>query len=276
MSTDDDYLQESIDSYAQSPAAGPYTLAFSNSAVFLPLANITSSFASIATAVRDQINTGEFASYLPAGAAPSVVQGYAAILSLLADVYEHPSQPVFESPFQGPPTDILLLKPLSRGSVLIDPANPAAEPIFTYGTLANPLDIETLSTFIPFVRSVAATPSLQALGVVEVAPGAGVQTLDDMTEWLRESVTGSFQHPVGTASMLPQELGGVVGTDLKVHGFDRLRVVDASIIPVLAASHTAGTVYAIAEKVSLYVPKKFHSTDLFTKAADIIINEWSS
>jgi choline dehydrogenase-like flavoprotein len=50
--------------------------------------------------------------------------------------------------------------------------------------------------------------------------------------------------------MLARELGGVVGTDLRVHGAAGLRVVDASVFPVLPSAHLSGTAYAVAEKVS--------------------------
>jgi choline dehydrogenase len=50
--------------------------------------------------------------------------------------------------------------------------------------------------------------------------------------------------------MLPKELGGVVGPDLKVHGIKGLRVVDISVLPFLVSSHTSSTGYALGEKVS--------------------------
>ncbi|KAK9778159.1 putative Glucose-methanol-choline oxidoreductase N-terminal domain-containing protein [Seiridium cardinale] len=259
LSNDPDYLQDAALNYTESPAGGPYTLAFTNTAVYLPLANITSSFSSIASAVREQINNGSFKSYLPAGADASVVKGYEAQLTVLADVFEHPSQPVFEAPFQGPPNYGLLLKPLSRGSILIDPANPDAEPIFNYGTAANPIDLDIMASFVSLIRRVCNTPSMQTMGVVETTPGPQVQTFDEIREWVRDSASASFLHPCCTASMMPRELGGVVGTDLRVHGFDRLRVVDASIIPILPGGHPSATVYAIAEK-----------------AADIIVTRWST
>ena len=49
--------------------------------------------------------------------------------------------------------------------------------------------------------------------------------------------------------MAPRELGGVVGADLRVHGTTNLRVVDASIMPIIVGANLQETVYAIAEKV---------------------------
>ena len=50
--------------------------------------------------------------------------------------------------------------------------------------------------------------------------------------------------------MMPRERGGVVAPDLKVYGVQGLRVVDASIMPLIPSAHTSATVYAAAEKVS--------------------------
>ncbi len=59
----------------------------------------------------------------------------------------------------------------------------------------------------------------------------------------------SSSHPAGTAAMAPRELGGVVGADLKVYGTTNLRVVDASVMPIIVGANLQETVYAIAEKV---------------------------
>jgi len=57
-------------------------------------------------------------------------------------------------------------------------------------------------------------------------------------------------HPVGTAAMMPRELGGVVDEGLLVYGVKGLSVVDASVQPDLPRAYTQQTVYAVAEKVS--------------------------
>lgn len=52
--------------------------------------------------------------------------------------------------------------------------------------------------------------------------------------------------------MMPRELGGVVDAQLRVYGVDGLRVVDASIIPLVPGTHLQSSVYAIAEKVCVW------------------------
>ena len=57
-------------------------------------------------------------------------------------------------------------------------------------------------------------------------------------------------HPIGTAAMVPREIGGVVDPWLKVYGMKNLHVVDASVIPLQLGATPMSTIYAIAEKVS--------------------------
>lgn len=58
------------------------------------------------------------------------------------------------------------------------------------------------------------------------------------------------QHGVGTASLMPRELGGVVDEKLRVYGTENVRVVDASVIPLEHNGHLMATVYAIAERAA--------------------------
>jgi choline dehydrogenase-like flavoprotein len=59
--------------------------------------------------------------------------------------------------------------------------------------------------------------------------------------------TGWAHHYVGTCSMMPLEMGGVVDDNLRVHGCTNLRVCDASIIPVVPRSNPQAVVYGLAE-----------------------------
>ena len=70
--------------------------------------------------------------------------------------------------------------------------------------------------------------------------------------------------------MAPREMDGVVDGSLRVYGTTNLRVVDASVIPVELACHTQATVYAIAEKVRIYVTSATAMLFMSLQAADII------
>jgi choline dehydrogenase-like flavoprotein len=64
------------------------------------------------------------------------------------------------------------------------------------------------------------------------------------------SIVGSNSHPLGTASMMPKQLGGVVNNRLKVYGTANVRVVDASVLPFQLSGHPSSTVYAVAERAA--------------------------
>lgn len=143
------------------------------------------------------------------------------------------------------------LHPLSRGTINIDPADPeGAEPLVDYRALSNPLDAAVMADMLRFTRSFYLNNSVNAqYDPVEVQPGAEVQTDEEMAAFLAQTLSPSEYHPSGTAAMLPKELGGVVDQELRVYGVERLRVVDASIMPTLVGANTCQTVYAIGEKV---------------------------
>jgi choline dehydrogenase-like flavoprotein len=85
---------------------------------------------------------------------------------------------------------------------------------------------------------------------VELTPGLNVTSDTDIGTYLRAMFNPTLAHPAGTASMLPEEHGGVVGPDLKVYGVGRRSVIDASVIPYLPATHLCPTVYAIVGKAA--------------------------
>lgn len=98
---------------------------------------------------------------------------------------------------------------------------------------------------------------MSALGpITEISPGAQYVSDEELEKALRE-VASPLAHPCCTTAMMKRDLGGVVGPDLKVYGTVGLRVVDASVFPMLPGAHLSGTVYAVAER-----------------AADLVKEEW--
>ena len=144
-------------------------------------------------------------------------------------------------------------KPLSRGTVHLNPSNPSSEPIVTYNSLSNPFDKSVLYEAIKWRRnSLFNTTALQSLGPIELVPGPAAQTEEEVLQALlnANALAPSFAHPSGSCAMMPRNLGGVVDSDLKVYGTTGLRIVDASIIPIIPAAHLQATVYAVAEKAA--------------------------
>ncbi|PVH71499.1 GMC oxidoreductase [Cadophora sp. DSE1049] len=133
--------------------------------------------------------------------------------------------------------------PFSRGKVLASSADMFTAPVADPGFLRNPLDVAILSEGVQFVRRLARTDAMKELSPVEILPGG-----QNIESYIRNSATTLF-HPVGTCKMGKREEGGVVDSELKVYGVRNLRVVDASMMPIVPAAHTMTTVYAVAEKV---------------------------
>jgi choline dehydrogenase-like flavoprotein len=80
-------------------------------------------------------------------------------------------------------------------------------------------------------------------------PGVNVTSDSDIEQFIRNSASTLF-HPAGSCKLGSRSEGGVVDEKLRVYGIKGLRIVDASVIPLLPATHTMTTVYAVAEKVS--------------------------
>jgi choline dehydrogenase-like flavoprotein len=147
------------------------------------------------------------------------------------------------------------MSPLSRGTVRPVTQDPFILPAVDPRYLSHPADLDRLVDASLFYRRFLDTDQAKQIGLVEVLPGPLVQGRDALEIYIRTVLTTAW-HPSGTAAMMPQALGGVVDPNLMVYGVENLRVVDASIIPMLPSAHTQGTVYAIAEKVS-YASLKF-------------------
>ena len=228
---------------------GPFTFGLSGRINFAPLQYLNSDFESIA----DTVTSPEQLDYLPASYAgkPSLLAGYGEQLQVLQSQFLSPHAGVIEMATGGSgAVSLALQKPLSRGTVMIkstDP-NPSIAPLVDFNSGANPLDLKISISAIRKVREFMAADSLASLNITETVPGIQYQTDEELEALLRSSLYGpSFAHPAGTAAMLPRELGGVVGSDLRVYGVQGVWVVDASIIPILPAAHTQATVYAVAE-----------------------------
>ncbi|KXX77652.1 Oxygen-dependent choline dehydrogenase [Madurella mycetomatis] len=247
--------------FNETPARGPYTIAGSSTAIFLPLANITDDYQSIADSIRAMVADGSAASYLPADyrAEPAMIQGYEKQLSVLADLSEKSDAPSMETPFAtGTSIHAISLHPLSRGTVRLNTGRPLSQPIIDYRTGSNPVDFDIYLAHIKFLRRLFNTTTMQRFGAVEVTPGARAQSDAALVDYIKDDLTFSFMHPCCTTAMMPEDDGGVVGTDLKVHGAAGLRIVDMGVLPILPSAHLSATAYAVGEK-----------------AADIIIGEWS-
>ena len=146
---------------------------------------------------------------------------------------------------------VALMRPRSRGSLLLRSADPEAPPVIRAGYLSDERDLDVLVRGLGFARRLAAQPALAEYRGPEMAPGAAAG--DDLRPHVRRNAT-TFYHPVGTCRMGKDPLA-VVDHELRVHGVAGLRVVDASVMPTLVGGATHAAAVMIGEKGAFLVKK---------------------
>lgn len=148
-----------------------------------------------------------------------------------------------------PGIGIILQKPFSRGTILINSTDPFANPVVDYRVMSNPVDMDIFIEMVKTNRKLFTMPALLPLKPSLDNPPPSALSNDAIKAAIMANLTPTFAHPSSTCSMLRLENGGVVGPDLLVYGITGLSIVDGSIIPVTPATHLSSTIYAIAEKV---------------------------
>lgn len=230
-------------------AKGAYTLPYfsGTSVCFLPLQNVTSQYQQIIESAA----AVDLSKILPAGADHTLLRGYKVQQDIILSLYASPHATVQETAFAGGATvPVVLLKPLSRGSILINSTNPLDDPVFDYGTFNHPADLTVAVASIKRNRDFFTSGPMKEVGAVETVPGPQITSDQALEEAIRGLATSTWSHPVGTLAMMKRKYGGVVDPQLRVYGIKGLRVVDASVFPIIPATHTSSTAYAVAEKVS--------------------------
>jgi choline dehydrogenase len=138
------------------------------------------------------------------------------------------------------------LQPHSRGTVRLKSWNPGVPPVVDPNYLGDDRDMHTMLEGIRIARHIGSAHALDDWCAQELAPGPAVDDEESLREYVR-ATTSSYYHPVGTCA-IGQSGRSVVDSELRVHGIDGLRVVDASVMPSLPSNNTLATVYAIAER----------------------------
>jgi choline dehydrogenase len=124
--------------------------------------------------------------------------------------------------------------------------DPLAPPGVLFDYLRTDYDVRALLTGIRLCRSIAAQPALQPYVMDEILPGSGVQSDEDMVEYVRQTGV-SNQHPTSSCAM-GHGPNTVVDPRLRVHDIAGLRVADASIMPVVVGGNTNAPTIMIGEK----------------------------
>ncbi|KAF4547683.1 GMC oxidoreductase-like protein 3 [Elsinoe fawcettii] len=142
--------------------------------------------------------------------------------------------------------------PFSRGNVHITSADPSVKPAVDPRYFSNSVDLEIFARHVLFLETMAQSPPLSSFIKRDgrrCPPETHLRTIHDAKEHIKRYGQTTF-HPVGTCSMMPRHLGGVVDENLKVYGTMNLRVADASIMPIVPRGNIQTTVYALAERAA--------------------------
>jgi len=134
---------------------------------------------------------------------------------------------------------VVALQPRSRGTVRVrDDGSPAIDPRY----LSEPEDAETLLAGVELARRIVSMPALAPFAGEELAPG------DEPVDASLRARAQTLYHPVGTCAV-----GSVVDRELRVVGYERLRVVDASVMPRIPRGHTHLPTLMIAERGAQFI-----------------------
>lgn len=148
----------------------------------------------------------------------------------------------------------VLINPASRGWVRANSPDPTQHPAIVTNSLTEPADLKALVSGVELAREIAAQPPLDQVRGAELHPGPSVT---DLAEFVRNKMELLY-HPVGTCRMGSDD-DAVVDPQLRVRGVERLRVIDASVMPKITSGNTNAPTMMIA-----------------ARGADLILNQSSN
>jgi len=164
---------------------------------------------------------------------------------VIAKLVDHGRKTVLGHGFSG---HVCVLRPQSRGSVTLASRDPMAAPLIDPNFLGHPDDLPRMVRGFRLMRELFSQPALARLGGKEHPRSANATTDAEIEQFIR-SHADTIYHPVGTCRMGPGAMD-VVGADLRIHGLEGIRIVDASIMPRIIGGNTNAPTIMVAEKAS--------------------------
>jgi choline dehydrogenase len=140
------------------------------------------------------------------------------------------------------------MRPRSRGTVRLKDDNPTSAPLIDPNYWSDPYDVEMSLRGVKMAREIFQQSALRDFVKSEHVPGPSVKTDKELFDYgCRAAKTD--HHPTSTCAMGTHDQS-VVDLELRVHGIQNLRVIDASIMPTIISSNTNATAIMIAEKAA--------------------------
>ncbi len=138
------------------------------------------------------------------------------------------------------------MRPLSRGYVLVQSPDPRQQPLINPRYLSDTTDQRAMVGGLKFLRRLFAAPALAKHIIEENVPGPAVQSDDELLDYARQN--GSTVYHASCSCMMGSHAMSVVDDQLRVHGLEGLRVIDASVMPAVSSTNTNAPTIMIAEK----------------------------
>jgi len=152
--------------------------------------------------------------------------------------------------------DSWYLLPFGRGSVKITGSDAYAPPSEGISVdpryFSNDFDRLAQGAISRYTRRVSTSSPLSGSVTGESEPNSGLAANADLSAWA-DWTEGNYRsnwHPIGTAAMMSQEMGGCVDSEYAVYGVDNLRVVDGSVLPFQVSAHLSSVLYGLAERAA--------------------------
>jgi choline dehydrogenase-like flavoprotein len=153
----------------------------------------------------------------------------------------------------------VLVSPRARGQVWLRSSDPADKPRIITNTLSEPEDVESMIAGMRLAREIAAHEPLREIVVQELKPGKATVDSQELEADLRRRLMLIY-HPVGTTRMSDTHEQAVVDSQLRVHGLQGLRVIDASVMPTIVGGNTNAPTIMIAEKAADLIRGRVHGS----------------
>ncbi len=143
------------------------------------------------------------------------------------------------------------LRPGSHGHLALKSRDPGMKPALFFRYLSDPGDVRELVEGVMKMRDLIAQPAFDSLRGVELSPGPDVRTKEEIEDAVR-ALTSTDYHPCGTCRM-GHGSDAVVDSELRVHGMEGLRVVDASIMPRVISGNLNAPTQMIASRAADWI-----------------------
>jgi choline dehydrogenase len=154
----------------------------------------------------------------------------------------------YSGPAEGYTLSSMLTRPASRGTVRLASADPSAAPLIDPAYASCDVDVDAIVSGIEMLREIGAQSELALWRGRELFPGPDVRTAAEVRDYVLRSYN-TIYHPTSTCRMGVDETA-VVDPQLRVRGIEALRVVDASVMPLITSGNTNAPTMMIAERAA--------------------------